>query len=145
MTNALTADLAALVASLPPWNYDLDDDPVWMRPVTDYGFERIPEDRSAGLLGARRVAASMNYAVTEAVEIDPTLIRYAGQPLINLWALNAYVANRATLVDPDGWFGNDHPVVTPFEDGYAVLDGTHRVAADRLAGRLTRAYVIGSA
>lgn len=131
--------LDAYVAVLPDWNLGLDDDPVWMRPVTDYGFERIVgDDIQAGLDAAR----TADFDAATPTELDPTLIRYSAQDLVNVAFVNAYIKDRATLVDPDAWYGQDCVVVTPHRDGYAVLDGTHRVVSDRLAGRATHAYVV---
>mgnify|MGYP001765174090 CR=1 FL=1 len=133
------AELAAYVKTLPVWNDALDDDPVWMRPVTDYGWTRTI---GIGLVLARRIASVTVFDEDDLVDVDPNQVRYTVQGLVNLAYVNAYVQDRGTLVDPDGWFGQGHPVVTPHRDGYAALDGTHRVTADRLADRPCRVFVV---
>ena len=131
--------LRAYVASLPVWDIRLDDDPVWMRPVTDYGFEPV----EAGALATERaLAAEGGFETQEPVEVDSALIRYASQDLVNIGIVDTYITRRDVLVDPDGWFGNDHVVIAAYKDGYAILDGTHRVTSDHLVGRPTLAYVV---
>jgi hypothetical protein len=115
----------------------MDDDPRWLRPTSSYGYEKVV-DRDADLPILKGPSAAATAAVQgrEPVRISPGDAKYTAQDHVRLDVLNHYVNGTCDEQwDRDGWFGNDHPVVTPWKDGYVVLDGVHRVAADRVAGR----------
>ena len=63
---------------------------------------------------------------------------------IRLDAVAWYLKNRTGLFDPEGWFGNDYPVLIARPDGtFTVRDGNHRVIADKLNGiRVILAHVV---
>lgn len=132
--------LAEFVAMLPPWDVALDDDPNWLRPTSSYGFTHVDDcadpDQALEAIVAARAAASDAVRDGAAAAIDTGEAKYTKQDYVRLDVLNHYVnGDRSENWDRDGWFGNDYPVVTPWKDGYLVLDGTNRVAADRVAGR----------
>lgn len=122
LRNATPEELIAFVAALPPWDPDLDDDPAWVRPVSQLGLKwspaipglRVPE---AGALPAPHL-------------VETSSIRYCSQERVRLDALVHYLVADAPPFDPEGWFGNDHPLLVSIEDrSLRVLDGTHRIGA----------------
>lgn len=124
--------LADHVAGLPPWQSDLDDDPLWVRPMAELGLLRpAPLTRSADGL----------QITEEVVRVEPGTPLHSRQPLIRLDALLHYVQHPEVLFDPEGWLGTDLPVLLPGTGGFLVLDGNHRCAADRLCRRSTTALL----
>lgn len=153
-TERLTSDdVLSLVETLPPWQRDLDDDPVWVRSVRSAGFTEIDiatmtETERATLLEARTRASR---ALPSARSIPTHAIEYAAQPWLRLDALAYYIRQAraadapaySTLFDRDGWFGNQHPVLVHVRGAFCVLDGTHRCAASKVTRQpLTTAHVI---
>lgn len=120
------------VSSLPVWDYD-DNDEQWIRPIQE--FDVVTKvDPDAVAWGRTKVTKE-----TVTIGVDTPL--YSGQDSLRLDVLNHYLDDRDSLFDPDGWFGTDHPVALPWEDGYLILDGNHRTHADRIMGRPTLAHI----
>lgn len=129
------AGLKTYSASLPTWDEDDDEDPNWIVPM--YEFEGI----ITALDPWGEYAADDVWPTEATVIITPDTPIYSAQDSLRLDALVHYLDDRDTLFDRDAWFGTDHPVVLPYEDGYQVLDGNHRTTADRITGRSTLAYL----
>lgn len=105
-------------------------------PASDYGYVFAAE--TAEDLGAlARIRPGLNLDDTSAVELDPRLITYSSQRVLRSDVLSHYMSS-SDLFDPDGWYGTNHPVVVKWKGAYLVLDGNHRVLADRLCGRTSR-------
>lgn len=137
MVPASPEEVRDLVASLPTWSVDLDDDPEWVRNTVDFGFAKpmVDEEDERRMDSLVKVLADLNCELNpKPVDmIDSAKILYSSQPFVRLDALLHYM-QTSELFDPDGWYGNNHPVLAPWKDGYLVLDGTHRALAARLMG-----------
>lgn len=132
--------LAWYIKHLPEWG-PVDDDPNWLRPVSDYGFRAVaghlsPLEHEEITEIRAEIAAYPNLDVLKMV-VDPRRIKYANQENLRLDVLNHYTQGETELWDRDGWFGNSLPVVTGWRDALIVIDGCHRIAADRIAGRMS--------
>lgn len=132
----LTADeLRTRVSGLPEWSAGGDDDPNWIRPIPELGVVTPVPPAAVPFWGCIEVDPDDAATVT----ITPDTPIYSAQDSLRLDTLAYYLDNRDELWDPDSWYGTDLPVVTPWEDGYLVLDGNHRTHADRMMGRPTLA------
>lgn len=130
-------ELRTRVSGLPEWNPESDEDPNWIRPLSELGVVTPVPSADVPFWGHIEVDPDDADTVT----ITPDTPLYSAQDALRLDTLAHYLDDRDNLWDPDGWYGTDHPVVTPWEDGYLVLDGNHRTHADRMMGRPTLAYL----
>lgn len=133
----ITADtLRTRVTGLPEWQGDEKDED-WIIPLQEFEGLIAYIDPYADTWNHWRSLEATETMVT----ITPDTPVYTGQDSLRLDTLVHYLDHRDELWDPDGWFGTDHPVVVPWENGYRVFDGNHRTTADRITGRPTLAYL----
>lgn len=125
------AEVRQRIVSLPDWDVDRnDDDPVWIRPITKFPeITKVAEIDTACELTEELVTIGMSTPV------------YTAQNAVRLDAVLHYLDRRGELFDPEGWYGNDVPVVVRWIDGWLVVDGNHRAISDRLMHRSFTAIV----
>lgn len=125
----------ATVATLPI----IEDPEEWRRvyvvPIAEFGFQLTRLDER---ISFPDYEDGTHTPVLVPIEKIIYSTQFEG---IRLDAVAWYLKNTK-LFDPEGWFGNDVPVLVRHGMHYIACDGNHRIIADLLKGHdLIRAYV----